>query len=149
MIRLLFDNPSFYAKIVCMLRKIDGKNPAGSGDSAATFRDMSTMVLEVQGGTHDSSTSALDENITVGTKNLFGGDTDYPWSPNISVGKKGIIITPLNTNSGRIYSYDIHVELMTSRGGKLKTIKNNIGLWPSSNQNLDLDNGEEIATFTY
>ena len=149
MIRLLFDNPSFYAKIVCMLRKIDGKNPAGSGDSAATFRDMSTMVLEVQGGTHDSSTSALDENITVGTKNLFGGDTDYPWSPNISVGKKGIIITPLNTNSGRIYSYDIHVELMTSRGGKLKTIKNNVGLWPASNQNLDLDNGEEIATFTY
>lgn len=149
MVRLLFDNPSFYAKIVCMLRKIDGKNPAGSGDSAATFRDMSTMVLEVQGGTHDSSTSALDENITVGTKNLFGGDTDYPWSPNISVGKKGIIITPLNTNSGRIYSYDIHVELMTSRGGKLKTIKNNVGLWPGSNQNLDLDNGEEIATFTY
>jgi hypothetical protein len=140
MIRLFFGDASFYAKIVAMIRKVDG----------SAVRDMSTMVLEVQGGTHDGSySSTLDEEITVGVKNLFGGDTDYPWNPNISVGKRGIIMTPVNTENTRVYSYDIHVELYTSRGGRLISIKNNIAGWPSNNNNLDVNNGETVAEFTY
>jgi hypothetical protein len=140
MIRLFFGDASFYAKIVAMIRKVDG----------SAVRDMSTMVLEVQGGTHDGSySSTLNEEITVGVKNLFGGDTDYPWNPNISVGKRGIIMTPVNTENTRVYSYDIHVELYTSRGGRLISIKNNVAGWPSNNNNLDVNNGETVAEFTY
>ena len=146
MVRLLFDHSSFYARIVCMLRKRDNKNLAGNTvvTGEPTNRDQSTMVLEIQGGTHDGSTTAADELITVGTKNLFGGDSDYPWNPNIIVGKKGIIVKPANTNSGREYSYDIHVELMTSRGGRLKTIRNNV-----TDAAVDADSGELVAEFTY
>ena len=146
MVRLLFDHGSFYARIVCMLRKRDNKSVDGTTVTAGepTIRDQSIMVLEIQGGTHDGSTSAADELITVGTKNLFGGDSDYPWNPSIVVGKKGIIIKPANVESNREYSYDIHVELMTSRGGKLKTIRNNV-----TDAAVDSDTGELIQTFTY
>ena len=146
MVRLLFDHGSFYARIVCMLRKRDNKSVDGTTVTAGepTNRDQSIMVLEIQGGTHDGSTSAADELITVGTKNLFGGDSDYPWNPSIVVGKKGIIIKPANVESNREYSYDIHVELMTSRGGKLKTIRNNV-----TDAAVDSDTGELIQTFTY
>ena len=140
MIRLFFGDASFYAKIVAMLRKVDG----------SAVRDMSTMILEVQGGTHDGSYDvALSEPITVGAKNLFGGDTEFPWNPNISIGKRGIIMTPTNTDSTRVYSYDIHVELYTSRGGRLISIKNNVAGWPNNNTNLDVNNGENVASFTY
>ena len=146
MVRLLFDHSSFYARIVCMLRKRDNKSVDGTTVTAGepTNRDQSIMILEVQGGTHDGSTSAADETITVGTKNLFGGDSDYPWNPNIVVGKKGIIIKPANVESNREYSYDIHVELMTSRGGKLKTMRNNV-----TDAAVDSDTGELIQTFDY
>ena len=146
MVRLLFDHSSFYARIVCMLRKRDNKSVDGLSVAAGepTNRDQSIMILEVQGGTHDGSTSAADETITVGTKNLFGGDSDYPWNPNIVVGKKGIIIKPANVESNREYSYDIHVELMTSRGGKLKTMRNNV-----TDAAVDSDSGELIQTFDY
>jgi len=136
--------PAFYAKIVAMLRKTDG----------SAVRDMSTMVLEIQGGSHDGTTNnSLDDEITVGTKNLFGGDSDFPWNPNITVGKRGIILSPLNTGTGRIYKYDIHVEIVTSSlsgthtGGLLKNIKNNF-----TNPSTQVDNfgaGQSIATFTY
>jgi len=136
--------PAFYAKIVAMLRKTDG----------SAVRDMSTMVLEIQGGSHDGTTNnSLDDEITVGTKNLFGGDSDFPWNPNITVGKRGMILSPLNTGTGRIYKYDIHVELVTSSlsgthtGGLLKNIKNNF-----TSPSTQVDNfgaGQSIATFTY
>ena len=136
--------PAFYAKIVAMLRKTDN----------SAVRDMSTMVLEIQGGSHDGTTNAsLDDEITIGTKNLFGGDSDFPWNPNITVGKRGIILSPLDTSSGRIYKYDIHVELVTSSlsgkhtGGLLKNIKNNF-----TSPSTQVDNfgaGQSIVTFTY
>ena len=134
--------PAFYAKIVAMLRKTDG----------SAVRDMSTMVLEIQGGSHDGTTnSSLDDEITVGTKNLFGGDSDFPWSPNITVGKKGVLLTPHDVGSGRIYKYDIHVELITASlsgthtGGFLKSIKNNVNV----GQVDSFGAGQNIATFTY
>ena len=130
--------PAFYAKIVMMLRKTD--------DNAV--RDMSTMVLEIQGGSHDGTTNnTLDDTITVGTKNLFGGDSDFPWNPNITVGKRGIIATPLNTVSGRIYKYDIHVELVTASGGFLKNIKYNFN--SPSTQVDSFGAGVPITSFTY
>ena len=141
--------PAFYAKIVAMLRKTDG----------SAVRDMSTMVLEIQGGSHDGTTNNnLDDNITVGTKNLFGGDTDFPWNPNITVGKRGIILTPHDVGSGRIYKYDIHVEIVsaslsgTHTGGFLKNIKNSQFFGTEVAQDSQVDTfgaGQNIVTFTY
>src|SRR5210317_63457 len=135
-IQLGFGNGSFYAKIVAILRRRDGGPPA-------PVRDMSTLVLEVQGGTHDESTSVLDEVITIGTKNLFGGDTDYPWSSDVTAGTKGIIITPSDPSATRQYSYDIHVELISSKGGKL------VGLYTNNAGGVDDFEGTTLQTYTY
>jgi hypothetical protein len=135
-IQLRFGNGSFYAKIVAILRRRDGGPPA-------PVRDMSTLVLEVQGGTHDESTSVLDEVIAVGTKNLFGGDTDYPWSSDVIVGTKGIIITPSDPSADRNYSYDIHVELISSKNGRL------LGLYTDNANGVDDFTGEILQTYTY
>jgi hypothetical protein len=135
-IQLRFGNGSFYAKIVAILRRRDGGPPA-------PVRDMSTLVLEVQGGTHDESTSVLDEVIAVGTKNLFGGDTDYPWSSDVIVGTKGIIITPSDPTGDRQYSYDIHVELISSKNGRL------LGLYTDNANGVDDFTGENLQTYTY
>jgi hypothetical protein len=134
-IQLRFGNGSFYAKIVAILRRRDG--------IPTPVRDMSTLVLEVQGGTHDESTSVLDELIAVGTKNLFGGDTDYPWSSDVITGTKGIIITPDDATSDRQYSYDIHVELISSRNGGL------LGLYTQNTSGVDDFSGEILQTYTY
>jgi hypothetical protein len=134
-IQLRFGNGSFYAKIVAILRRRDGV--------PTPVRDMSTLVLEVQGGTHDESTSVLDEVITIGTKNLFGGDTDYPWSSDVTAGTKGIIITPSDPSATRQYSYDIHVELISSKGGKL------VGLYTNNTGGVDVFTGEILQTYTY
>jgi hypothetical protein len=135
-IQLRFGNGSFYAKIVAILRRRDGGPPA-------PVRDMSTLVLEVQGGTHDESTSVLDEVITIGTKNLFGGDTDYPWSSDVTAGTKGIIITPSDPSANRNYSYDIHVELISSKNGRL------LGLYTDNTKGVDVFTGEILQTYTY
>jgi len=134
-IQLRFGNGSFYAKIVAILRRRDGV--------PTPVRDMSTLVLEVQGGTHDESTSSLDEPITIGTKNLFGGDTDSPWSPNVVAGTKGILITPVDPGANRQYSYDIHVELISSKNGRL------LGLYTKNINGVDDFTGELIQTFNY
>ena len=134
-IQLRFGNGSFYAKIVAILRRRDG--------IPTPVRDMSTLVLEVQGGTHDESTSVLDELIAVGTKNLFGGDTDYPWSSDVITGTKGIIITPDDATSDRQYSYDIHVELISSRNGGL------LGLYTQNTSGVDVFTGVILQTYTY
>ena len=134
-IQLRFGNGSFYAKIVAILRRRDGV--------PTPVRDMSTLVLEVQGGTHDESTSVLDEVIAVGTKNLFGGDTDYPWSSDVIVGTKGIIITPSDPTGDRQYSYDIHVELISSKNGRL------LGLYTDNANGVDDFTGEILQTYTY
>lgn len=113
-VQLYFGEGSFYAKVIAILREI------------ADVKQMSTLILEVQGGTHDQSTPTLD--IAIGTKNLFGGTNDYPWSPTILIGKQGIIIKPNTGNtSGRNYDYDIVVELMSSCNGKLESIRTNTG----------------------
>jgi len=138
-VQLIFGPGAFYAKIVAMLRRIDN----------STVNDMSTLVLEIQGGTGDGT--APDNTLTLGTKNMFSGVTNnYPWNPNVTLGKRGISIKPLvldTQSETREYAYDIYVELMTACGGKLQKITRNLI------NNADLDDGDgggvTQKSFTY
>jgi hypothetical protein len=134
-IQILFDKGAFFAKIVAMLRRTDG----------STVKDLSTMILEVHGGTGDASNPTLD--VAVGTKNVFGGTNSYPWSPTVTTGQRGISIVPYNIDVTREYSYDISIELMSSCGGKVTKVTRNLTI-PG---NLDSGTGgqTEITTFTY
>lgn len=120
-VQLVFGTGSFYAKIVAIFRRVD--TAFGSG-----YSNMSTLILEVQGGTHDGSTSSVD--IAVGTKNLFGGTNSFPWSPTVTTGKTGIIIKPNSASiaSGITFFYDVSVELMSSRNGKFVSLRTNTAL---------------------
>ena len=134
-IQILFDKGAFFAKIVAMLRRTDN----------STVEDLSTMILEVHGGTGDASNPSLD--VAVGTKNVFGGTNSYPWSSTVTTGQRGISIVPYNIDVARIYSYDISIELMSSCGGKVTKVTRNLTI-PG---NLDSGTGgqTEITTFTY
>jgi hypothetical protein len=131
-----FGTGAFYAKIVAMLRRIDG----------STTKDVSTMLLEVQGGSSDKNTPS-DIDIAIGTQNIFGGTNSYPWSPTVSTGTRSIRLVPYNIDGTRQYAYDISVELMSSCDGKL------LKLTRDANTTTDLDNGNgggvEITTFSY
>jgi hypothetical protein len=131
-IQLYFGTGSFYAKVIAILRQTNG-----------SVTDTSTMVLEVQGGTEDGSVSydPDDHIIAVGTKNIFGGRNNYPWSPTVLVGQRGVVIEPANTTN-TTFSYDIHVELLSSKNGSLDAIYNN-------NTAPDNTGGVQIATFDY
>jgi len=132
-VQLYFSEGSFYAKIVAVLRE--------TGDVSR----MSTLVLEIQGGTHDQSVSTVD--IAVGTNNLFGGTNDYPWSSTVSTAKQGIIIKPNTGNtSAQNYDYDLFIELVSSRNGKLESIRTNTG---SHGNDPDALTTDEITSFTY
>ena len=134
-IQLIFGNGAFYAKITAILRRTDG----------STVGDLSTMIIELQGGTGDESTPSLD--LAIGTKNLFGGTNSYPWSPTVLTGTRGISIEPYNVDNTRVYAYDIFVELITACNGSLTKITRSL-LAES-----DLDNGNggstSITTFNY
>tara|TARA_B100000401_G_C52119945_1_gene399892 strand:+ start:174 stop:467 length:294 start_codon:yes stop_codon:yes gene_type:complete len=97
------------------------------------------MVLEVQGGTRNGS--APSENITMGSKSLFGGGNLNPWSPTVTLGKNGILFAP-EVTSGRTYYYDLFVEVITSQGAKLTEVRSN-------NPGIDTFTGEELFSFTY
>jgi hypothetical protein len=134
-IQLIFGPGAFYAKVTAILRRTDG----------STVKDLSTMLLELQGGTGDASTSTLD--VAIGTKNLFGGTNSYPWSPTVTTGIRGISMTPYNVDGTRIYSYDIFVEVISACEGKLEKITRDLSA------ESDLDDGTggqtEIAIFDY
>ena len=122
-ITLTFANNAFYAKCVMMLRE------------TSTVSNISTMILEVHGGTSDGTASS--EDIAVGTKNLFGGTNAYPWSPIVTTTSNKITVLPADgAASVQEFAYDIHVELLSSIGGGLQTIKFN-------------DDSETKKTFTY
>jgi len=126
-VQLRFNNNSFYAKIVAILR------------SDFNVNDMSTMVLEVQGGTRDGATPS--ENITMGNKSLFGGGNLHPWNPTVTLGKNGILFAP-EVTSGRTYYYDLFVEIITSQGAKLTEVRTN-------NPGIDNFSGTQLVTFTH
>jgi hypothetical protein len=110
-ITFTFRQPSFYAKIFGILRRTDG----------ATVVDSSTMILDVQGGTDDGSLSTVP--IAVGTKSIFGGSNFYPWSPTVTTTETTVTISPYDTGGTRTYKYDLVVDVMTSNGGGLESIK--------------------------
>ena len=129
-VQLQFDKGSFYAKIVAILR------------SDYSVHDMSTMVLEVQGGTHDGTTNP-SEDITIGNKSLFGGGNLHPWNPTVTTGKFGLLFAP-EVTSGRTYYYDLYVEMVTSRGGKLLAAYTN-----NPDGSADTFTGTELFSFTH
>jgi len=134
-IQFVFDTGAFHAKITAILRRTDG----------STVKDLSTMVVEVQGGTGDQSSSDID--IAVGPTHIFGGTNSYPWSPIITTGTRGVNIVPYNINNEREYTYDVFVELISACSGRL------IKITSSLNSVADLDTGvggqTQIVTYTY
>jgi hypothetical protein len=133
-IQLMFGAGAFYAKVTAILRRTDG----------STVGDLSTMIIELQGGTGDESAPSLD--LAIGTKNLFGGTNSYPWSPTITTGTRGISIEPYNIDNTRVYAYDIFVELISACGGKLTKITRSL----NALGDLDGSGGQtEIVAFTY
>jgi hypothetical protein len=123
-VQLIFGAGAFYAKITAILRRIDN----------STVGDLSTMVIELQGGTGDASTPSLD--LAIGTKKMFGGTNSYPWSSTVTTGTRGISIVPYNVDNERRYAYDIYVELTSACGGKLIKITRDI-----SSDETKLDDG--------
>lgn len=135
---LTFQPQTFYAKIIAQLREVT--NPT-------SVDNVSTMVLEVQGGTHDGSAPGVD--IAIGTKNMFSGLNLYPWSPTVFTGRRSIRFAPYIADgkffpsgtptgqTGRNYTYDIFVEVVSGVGGALKHITHNIG----NSQSVNLNNG--------
>ena len=101
---------------------------------------MSTLVIEVQGGTRDGATPS--ENITMGNKSLFGGGNLHPWNPTVTTGKFGLLFAP-EVTSGRTYYYDLYIEMVTSRGGKLLSVYSN------NLDGVDIFKGQQVVTFTY
>jgi hypothetical protein len=134
-IQLMFGTGAFYAKVTAILRRTDG----------STVKDLSTMLLELQGGTGDESVSTID--ISVGSLTIFSGTNNYPWSPDVTTGIRGISITPYNIDSTRIYSYDIFVKVISACGGKLEKITRDLST------EADLDSGlggsTLITSFSY
>jgi hypothetical protein len=134
-IQVLFGAGAFYAKVTAILRRTDG----------STVGDVNTMVLEVQGGTGNESQPALD--VALGSQTLFGGTNSYPWSPLVTVGQKGISITPYNIDSSRNYSYDLFVELTSACGGKVTKITRNLTV--EGRLDTGLGGQTDVATFNY
>ena len=86
---------------------------------------MSTLILEINGGTSDGTTPGTA--ITIGTKNIFGNvGTAYPWSSSVTTTGNSITIQPLfltDLGTPRKYKFDIFVELISSTSGNLVSIK--------------------------
>jgi hypothetical protein len=129
-IQLEFGDSAFYAKVIAVAREIGTSNVS----------NMSTMILELQGGTHDGTTSSVD--IATGTKNIFGGTNDFPWSSTVTTGKNGVLFKPYLPTATIIYSFDLSVELTTSRNGKL------LGIY-TNNPAIDNFTGTKTVGFDY
>jgi hypothetical protein len=136
-IQLIFGNGAFYTKVTAILRRTDG----------STVGDLSTMILELQGGTGDESLPTLD--IAVGTKNIFGGTNSYPWDPIVSTGTRGVSIIPYNVDNERAYTYDIFVELVSACGGKLEKITRDISGDEGLLDGVSAGGATQITTFNY
>ena len=122
-VQLTFGPQTFYAKIVAQLRETSDVN------------NVSTMILEVQGGTHDGTTPSLP--IAIGTKNMFSGVNLYPWNPTSRYRKTlSTDCQPSLKDTGRNYAYDIFVEVVSGVGGGLTKITHK-GL-----TSCELDNGD-------
>jgi hypothetical protein len=85
--------------------------------------EVSTMILDVQGGTRDGSTSSL--NIATGPGSVFGNTNTKPWSGSVDTTPTTVILEPSATGT-TAYGIDLYVEYKSSAtDGKLESI--NIG----------------------
>ena len=107
-----FTSNIFYAKITAQL--IDGDE------------DLSTMILEVSGGRRSGETPT--KNIAVGTKNIFGDQTNTnPWSPTVTTTGNKVTLTTSNALDAED-GYDIFIEYMSSNSdGSVETIVERVG----------------------
>src|SRR6056300_648480 len=82
--------------------------------------DVSTLVLDVQGGTRDGTTSSL--NIATGTGSVFGNTNTKPWSGAVSTTPTKVILEPSATGT-TAYGVDVYIEYKSSSSeGKLESI---------------------------
>ena len=107
-----FTSNIFYAKITAQL--IDGDE------------DMSTMILEVSGGRKSGETPT--KNIAVGTKNIFGDQTNTnPWSPTVTTTGNKITLTTSNALDAQD-GYDVFIEYMSSNSdGSVVSVVERVG----------------------
>ena len=84
--------------------------------------EVSTMILDVQGGTRDGSTSSL--NIATGPGSVFGNTNTKPWNGLVSTTPTKVILEPSATGT-TVYGVDLYIEYKSSSEGKLESI--NIG----------------------
>jgi hypothetical protein len=107
-----FTSNIFYAKITAQL--IDGDE------------DLSTMILEVSGGRKSGETPT--KNIAVGTKNIFGDQTNTnPWSPTVTTTGNKITLTTSNALDAQD-GYDVFVEYMSSNSdGSVVSVVERVG----------------------
>ena len=82
--------------------------------------EVSTMVLDVQGGTRDGTTSSLD--IATGVGSVFGNTNTKPWSGTVSTTPTKVILEPSATGT-TAYGVDVYIEYKSSSSeGKLESI---------------------------
>jgi predicted nucleic acid-binding Zn-ribbon protein len=114
-----FTSDVFYAKIIAQL--VEG------------YSNVSTLVLEMQGGKKSGGGTAQD--IQIGTLNKFGFETNpYAWSSTVTTTPTKVVMEP--TQAGTTdYSYSLSIEYMTSTaGGQVESVD---------------EGGSAVATFTY
>ena len=118
-IGVVFTSDVFYAKIIAQL--VEG------------YSNVSTLVLEMQGGKKSGGGTAQD--IQIGTFNKFGYETNpYAWSSTVTTTPTKVVMEP--TQAGTTdYSYSLSIEYMTSSSeGQVESIE---------------EDASPVATFTY
>ena len=82
--------------------------------------EVSTMVLDVQGGTRDGTTSSL--NIASGPGSVFGHNNTKPWSMSVGTTPTKVILEPSSAGTSA-YGVDVYIEYKSSSTeGKLESI---------------------------
>ena len=82
--------------------------------------EVSTMILDAQGGTRDGTTSSL--NIATGPGSVFGNTNTKPWNGTVSTTPTQVILEPSATGT-TAYGVDLYVEYKSSAtDGKLESI---------------------------
>ena len=82
--------------------------------------EVSTMILDVQGGTRNGTTSSL--NIASGPGSVFGHNNTKPWSMSVGTTPTKVILEPSATGT-TAYGIDLYVEYKSSStDGKLESI---------------------------
>jgi hypothetical protein len=82
--------------------------------------EVSTMILDVQGGTRDGTTSSL--NIASGPGSVFGHNNTKPWSMSVGTTPTKVILEPSSAGTS-VYGVDVYIEYKSSSTeGKLDSI---------------------------